>query len=748
MATSSPNSPGYPHPNDSQSQSLMSSRARSTSASRSSSPFRNNAPTGGNINLPPNLQGPPPSSMLNTKGSMVLYRLAAEEELRPPFSNRSSAASNYSDTHGLLPPRNDSSRSSIHSFSYGDVDHKYPIPHHHTQTSSHPSSPAASPHLGPRAVLNSPSVVSSLPGAGSAPRGIVPYVYDPATDSHLPDDEEDVLHDPKATPDTWKKLFAPGHLLNKKGGGSDQHWLSWRGFFNIGALALLLVGLVVLFLGYPVISDVVNRSRNALIEGNIRVNATGQVPILNGARPLVDPDTPDDVKTRTGFDGQVYDLVFSDEFERPGRTFYPGDDPFFEAVDIWYGVTNDLEWYDPQQAMTRDGALVITMDSADTLTPLLTPGSTAPFTRAQNHNLTYRSAMLQSWNKLCFSSGYIEVSVKLPAPGNTANGYWPGAWTMGNLGRAGYMATTDGMWPYSYDSCDIGTFPNQTTKDGIGAPAGVTLPDGIWPQYNSQISVLNGQRLSSCTCQNEDHPGPYGKIDSGAQRYRGRGAPEIDIIEIQHERGLHLASQSVQFAPFTHEYQIDNSPQFYQIYNRSITDPNPYTGSPLQQAVSSQTVVPDDGFDIPGGRYVTYGFEYWADPNDRDNGFITWQLDGKQTVTMRPGSVGPDKGPEGTQIDQRIIPEEPMYAILNMGISHNWAGDALDISSLQFPAEMKFDYIRIYQRQGHTNVGCDPPDYPTSQYIKDHQDQYTNRELTAFNYAKYGRPKNRLYDGC
>ncbi|EEB90515.1 hypothetical protein MPER_11267, partial [Moniliophthora perniciosa FA553] len=247
-------------------------------------------------------------------------------------------------------------------------------------------------------------------------QGIVPYVYDPATDSHLPDDEEDILHDPKASRDTWEKLFAPGHLLNKKGGGSG---LSWRGFFNIGALALLLAGLVVLFLGYPVISEIVNRSRNALIEGNIRVNATGQVPILNGARPLVDPDTPDDVKTRTGFDGQTYELVFSDEFERAGRTFYPGDDPFFEAVDIWYGVTNDLEWYDPQQAMTRDGALVITMDSADTLTPGLTPG------------------------------GYIEVSVKLPAPGNTANGYWPGAWTMGNLGRAGYMATTDGMWPYS-----------------------------------------------------------------------------------------------------------------------------------------------------------------------------------------------------------------------------------------------------------------------------------------------------------
>lgn len=33
---------------------------------------------------------------------------------------------------------------------------------------------------------------------------------------------------------------------------------------------------------------------------------------------------------------------------------------------------------------------------------------------------------------------------------------------MGNLGRAGYGATNEGLWPYTYDSCDVGTLPNQT----------------------------------------------------------------------------------------------------------------------------------------------------------------------------------------------------------------------------------------------------------------------------------------------
>jgi hypothetical protein len=29
-------------------------------------------------------------------------------------------------------------------------------------------------------------------------------------------------------------------------------------------------------------------------------------------------------------------LVFSDEFRVDGRTFYPGDDPYWEAVDLHY----------------------------------------------------------------------------------------------------------------------------------------------------------------------------------------------------------------------------------------------------------------------------------------------------------------------------------------------------------------------------------------------------------------------------
>jgi beta-glucan synthesis-associated protein KRE6 len=47
-------------------------------------------------------------------------------------------------------------------------------------------------------------------------------------------------------------------------------------------------------------------------------------------------------------------------------------------------------------------------------------------------------------NKFCFTGGYVEASVQLPGANNVL-GFWPSVWTMGNLGRVGYGATTDGL---------------------------------------------------------------------------------------------------------------------------------------------------------------------------------------------------------------------------------------------------------------------------------------------------------------
>jgi len=69
-------------------------------------------------------------------------------------------------------------------------------------------------------------------------------------------------------------------------------------------------------------------------------------PSINLPDP-VDEKTPESAKTRTGFDGQEYELVFSDEFETPGRTFYPG--AFFHCfmpvfVPIFLYLSSFLRW--------------------------------------------------------------------------------------------------------------------------------------------------------------------------------------------------------------------------------------------------------------------------------------------------------------------------------------------------------------------------------------------------------------------
>ena len=148
-------------------------------------------------------------------------------------------------------------------------------------------------------------------------------------------------------------------------------------------------------------------SRNRQLSGNTITNGSDlpQPTEMFSMPTLIDSGTPDDAKSRTGWDGEEYVLVFSDEFNTDGRSFYPGDDPYWEAVDLWYWATKDLEWYDPAQITTRDGYLRIRMENTE------------------SHGLQYKSGMLQSWNKFCFSSGYFEVSVTFPGPNSNTQGY-------------------------------------------------------------------------------------------------------------------------------------------------------------------------------------------------------------------------------------------------------------------------------------------------------------------------------------
>lgn len=53
---------------------------------------------------------------------------------------------------------------------------------------------------------------------------------------------------------------------------------------------------------------------------------------------------------------------------------------------------------------------------------------------------------------------------------------------------------------------------------------------------------------------------------------------------------------------------------------------------------------------------------------------------------------------------------------------------------------MLIDYIRVYQRTDSQNVGCDPKDYPTADYIAKHSDAYNSAyHLFSFRILRGGR---------
>ena len=205
-------------------------------------------------------------------------------------------------------------------------------------------------------------------------------------------EKDDALHDPSTGGNGEEKSHTS--LRNR------------RGLINFIGTAMVIIGVVMILIGLPILSQVeeVEKIWTACEADPDCIRA--DLPLLQNVRTgPVDPDTPASAMLRTDIHGNTQTLVFSDEFNRDGRSFFPGDDPYFQGEDFWYGVTQDVEWYDPGAISTENGTLNIRFDAYE------------------NHNLSFRSGMLQSWNKLCFKGGYVEASISLPGSGEV-----PGLW--------------------------------------------------------------------------------------------------------------------------------------------------------------------------------------------------------------------------------------------------------------------------------------------------------------------------------
>ena len=73
-----------------------------------------------------------------------------------------------------------------------------------------------------------------------------------------------------------------------------------------------------------------------------------------------------------------------------------------------------------------------------------------------------------------------------------------------------------------------------------------------------------------------------------------------------------------------------------------------------------------------------------------------------------------------SQVSCRPIHPSPIHprcpeTNMTTSATENW--QTIELSTMAFPAEILVEYVRVYQHKGQTNIGCDPPSFPTARII-------------------------------
>ncbi|VEU36983.1 unnamed protein product [Pseudo-nitzschia multistriata] len=442
----------------------------------------------------------------------------------------------------------------------------------------------------------------------------------------------------------------------------------------------------------------------------------------------VDPDTPMNSRSTESLykeDTRKYELVFSDEFEQDGRDMKDGNDPRWTAINKNDYTNAALHYYSNENAKTEDGLLKI-----KTETKVNSYRAFNEKTKKFYNDKKYiQSSMVQGWNKFCFTGGIVEFRAKLPGSPRIG-GLWPALWMLGNLARATYVGSSDYMWPYSYNKCDA----------------------------SNRLS----QEISSCSRVHH-----YGMED-----YRGRGAPEIDVIESMQGDAEKLPSTNITRPYQSASYQVAPgierdrpvlglkpkqghwySGMEYNHNNLTRSELNPFFyGVTLVHKLKSYTYQADAlsaNRGLNTSHYTnqhTYRVEWEPPAEDGSGGYIRWYTD---DVFMY-GISGSNLQTTGSE-----IPSEAMYLLMNTAVASSWGfpmpcpdgcscecyecGNPECACALptgyceNFPATFEIDYVRVFQAVGeekHT-LGCSPKNRPTSLFIKGHQKRYMETGDTA-----------------
>jgi beta-glucanase (GH16 family) len=128
-----------------------------------------------------------------------------------------------------------------------------------------------------------------------------------------------------------------------------------------------------------------------------------------------------------------YELVWSDEFSVDGPP-----DPTYWDYEYGFVRNNELQWYQPENAICESGLLVIEGRREQVANPNYAPGSSN--WKLNRQYAEYTSASVRTKGKFSWQYGILEVRARI----DVQNGMWPAIWTLG----------IEGEWP-SNGECDI-----------------------------------------------------------------------------------------------------------------------------------------------------------------------------------------------------------------------------------------------------------------------------------------------------
>lgn len=117
-------------------------------------------------------------------------------------------------------------------------------------------------------------------------------------------------------------------------------------------------------------------------------------------------------------------LVWSDEFDKDGAP-----DPKNWGFETGYARNEEDQWYQSDNAMVKDGLLVIEAKREQKPNPTYKEGSTE--WRTKRKNIEFTSSSLSTNNLHSWTYGRFEMRARIPVD----SGLWPAFWTVGQTGE-------------------------------------------------------------------------------------------------------------------------------------------------------------------------------------------------------------------------------------------------------------------------------------------------------------------------